>query len=124
MSKKTRTKVPSYKRKDGTRVKSFTREKDVRGVWFAGRRTAIVVKAKDRNAAITKARTKLRRGGSSVSKVRSLTDSELKTAQRGGWVRSGPGGEKPGYGAVRGFGPPSKKYLAEQKPVFKNKKKQ
>lgn len=87
----------------------------VKGVWFEGRRTAIVVDATSRSEAISKAKAKKKRGGEKVAGVRNLKGSELSQAQKGRWVRSGLKGEKPGYGEKRGYGPPSKKYLEEQR---------
>lgn len=106
-------KVKGYVRKDGTKVASSDRE--VRGVWFEGRRTAIIVRAKKRSEAISKARAKLRRGGTAVKKVRQLNSSELRQAKRGAWVRSGPNGERAGYEGMRGQGPPVGGYFKKDK---------
>lgn len=80
------------------------------GIWFQGRRTAVVVSADNRSSAISKARKRKKRGGESVTKARVLNASESKTARSGRWVRSGPNGEPAGYNKnKRGKGPAPKK---------------
>ena len=81
----------------------------VRGVWFEGRRTPIVVDADSRGEAISKARSKKKRGGDAVASVRVLKGTELSQARAGRWVRSGPRGEKPGQSKMRGYGPKHKR---------------
>lgn len=83
---------------------------EVWGVWFSGRRTAILVRADTRSEAIAKARKRKRRGGDGVDSARHLKDWEKKQASGGKWLRSGAKGEKAGYGGKRGFGPKPKNY--------------
>lgn len=80
------------------------------GVWFEGRRTAILPGPTETKAeAIEKARVKMKRGGSRA-RVRELTPQEIKTANSGRWVRTGYNHEKPGYEGLRGYGPKPKSY--------------
>jgi hypothetical protein len=80
-----------------------------KGVWFGGRRTAILVRAKDRAEAIRKAKKKLKRGESSKANVRNLTSSEIKSVKGGKWLRTGYKHQKPGYKGIGGYGPALKK---------------
>jgi len=78
-------------------------------VWFQGRRTPVACRAESRSQAISKARKLKKRGGENVVKVRIATDQEQKVAAKGGWIRSGPDGQEPGYDrAKRGYGPEPK----------------
>jgi hypothetical protein len=80
------------------------------GVWFEGRRTAILPGPTESKAeAIEKARVKMKRGGTKA-KVRELTPQEIKTANTGRWVRTGYNHEKPGYEGIRGYGPKPNSY--------------
>jgi len=80
------------------------------GVWFEGRRTAILPGPTESKAeAIEKARAKMKRGGNRA-RVRELTPQEIKTANTGRWVRTGFNHEKPGYEGMRGYGPKPKSY--------------
>ena len=81
----------------------------IKGVWFGGRRTPIVVSAATRSEAISKARGKKKRGGNNVASVRTLTGTEARQARAGKWVRTGPKGEKPGQSRLRGHGPKPKR---------------
>jgi hypothetical protein len=74
-------------------------------VFFRGRRTGIGVRAKSRSEAITKARAKMKRGGSEVASVRLATPEEQRQAAKGTWIRTGPNGEAPGKSKLRGYGP-------------------
>ena len=78
-------------------------------VFFGGRRTGIAVRAETRSNAISKARSKKRRGGSNVVAARKMSKSERKIAGKGRWVRTGPKGQKAGYNkSKRGYGPKPK----------------
>lgn len=79
------------------------------GIWFGGRRTAIVVSADSRSSAISKARAKKKRGGNNVETARVLKPNEAKVARRGDWLRTGAKGQSAGYKGKRGFGPKLKK---------------
>lgn len=86
-------------------------------VWFSGRRTPIAIRAKGSSQAVSKARKLKRRGGDAVAKVRQATESEQKTAASGGWIRTGPNGEKPGYNKnKKGFGPTPKRDSGGREP--------
>jgi hypothetical protein len=80
----------------------------VKGVWFKGRRTPVVVNANSRQEAINKAKQNKKRGGNKVVSVRNLKGKDLRTANKGRWVRTGPNGEKPGESNLRGYGPKPK----------------
>lgn len=84
-------------------------------VFFGGRRTGIVVSAKDRNEAIRKARKKKKRGGSSAT-ARQMNATERRQAKAGRWVRTGAKGEKPGQLKTRGYGPKPKSYRGDSLP--------
>jgi hypothetical protein len=75
-----------------------------RAVFFAGRRTAILVNAKDRVEAIRKAKRKKKRGGD-VKEVRTLSSKEKASAKTGKWLRIRPKGFKEN---MRGLGPKPK----------------
>jgi SPP1 gp7 family putative phage head morphogenesis protein len=79
-------------------------------VWFEGRRTCVAVAANSKKEAIAIARQRKKRGGDKVVKVRRPTPAEVKIAEKGKWIRTGPNGEKPGEGDTRGFGPKPKAY--------------
>lgn len=80
------------------------------GVWFEGRRTAILHGPTESKAeAIEKARVKMKRGGEKA-RVRELTPQEIKIANSGRWVRTGYNHEKPGYEGLRGYGPKPNSY--------------
>ena len=74
-------------------------------VYFEGRRTPVAVSASDRSNAVSKARENKQRGGDDVKSVRLATEAERSTAANGGWIRTGPNGEKPGESNLRGYGP-------------------
>ncbi|MEL7494638.1 MAG: hypothetical protein AAGJ95_11845 [Cyanobacteria bacterium J06554_11] len=80
----------------------------VKGVWFEGRRTPVVVNADTRSQAISKARSAKRRGGNKVVSVKTLTGTQASQARAGKWVRTGPNGEAPGKSKLRGYGPKPK----------------
>ena len=82
------------------------------GVWFEGRRTGVLVRAKNKAEAIEKAEKAKKRGGA-VGTVRSLTKQEEAIAQKGRWVRTGPNGEKPGELDIPGLGPKPKKLMEQ-----------
>jgi hypothetical protein len=81
------------------------------GVWFGGRRTAVVVDSKSASTAKTAAKELKKRGGENVEKVRRLTEAERAIANKGDWVRTGKDKEPAGYNkSKRGYGPkPGKK---------------
>jgi hypothetical protein len=96
----TSTKVKSYTKKDGTKVRGYA-------VWTKGRRTPLLVDGKlSRTEAVKRALSNQKRGSTEVDKIRRLTNAEQKQADKGTWVRSGRNGEKPGYIGLRGNGPP------------------
>lgn len=74
-------------------------------VYFVGRRTPVAVSAESRSNAVSKARENKQRGGDEVKSVRLATPEERSTAAGGGWIRTGPNGEKPGESKLRGYGP-------------------
>ena len=79
-------------------------------VWFGGRRTAIATAASNRSEAIAKTKKKLKRGDTGkVVTARRATADEQKLLNKGVWVRTGPNGQKPGFGGMRGKGPAPKK---------------
>jgi hypothetical protein len=78
------------------------------GVWFEGRRTGTLVRARNKAEAVEKAAKAKKRGGEVVN-VRNLTKEEEAIAQKGRWVRTGPNGEKPGELDIPGLGPKPKK---------------
>jgi len=82
------------------------RKKRVYGVWFDGRRTAIVRSAESRGQAISLARKAKRRGGDRVVSARPLKGASLRAAQAGRWTRerARPGDDT----KLRGFGPKPK----------------
>lgn len=74
-------KVAGYRRKDGTRVKGYA-------IYTKGRRTPILVDGKlSKKDAIAKALSVQKRGSKNVDKIRRLTESEQKLADRGKWVK-------------------------------------
>lgn len=81
-------KVKSYKRKDGTRVKAHTKKKGW-AIYSTDRRTPILVDGNlPKKKAIEQALTKVKkRGSNKVDKVRRLTDSEQRLADKGKWVK-------------------------------------
>jgi len=86
------------------------RKTKVYGVWFEGRRTAIVRSADSRGQAISIARKAKRRGGDRVVSARPLKGSSLKAAQAGRWTRERA---RPGDDSnLRGFGPRPKGFAA------------
>jgi hypothetical protein len=64
-------------------------------VWFKGRTTSVLVNARNRGAAITKARSKANRGGNGpVVEVRLPTAAENKQISAGRWVLTRPKGKE------------------------------
>ena len=73
--------------------------------YFEGRNTPVVA------TSAAEARSKKKRGGSKLVKVRTPTDSEKKTISSGNWVRTRKDGKSPAksaYGKGRGQGPKRK----------------
>lgn len=73
-------------------------------VYFQGRNTPICVAASDRNSAISKARTKKKRGGDKVVSAKKMTAQEIKTARNGGWVSTRPDGKSKAKSKHKGKG--------------------
>lgn len=82
-------------------------------IWFEGRRTAVAVSARSKQEAIEKARKGKKQGGEDIVTVRRPTEAERRISDRGGWIRTGPNGEKPGQGDLRGYGPKPKAYRGD-----------
>lgn len=78
--------VKSYRKKDGTVVKSYKRNRWA--VYTTDRRTPIVVPADlTKRQAIKKALQVKKRGSNEVDLVRRLTDKENLIADKGKWVK-------------------------------------
>ena len=85
------------------------------GVWFGGRNTPICVSASSRSEAISKAKSKKKRGGDNVVKARTLTESEKKTASKGNWVTTRPDGKSKAKSKHKGKGMYGKKSPSKSK---------
>lgn len=82
-----KTKVKSYRRKDGTKVRSHSK-KNGWAVYSADRRTPTLVDGNlSKSQAIKKALSIKKRGSSQVDLVRRLTESEQRLADKGKWVK-------------------------------------
>lgn len=109
MTRQIQSKIISISRRFRTGHK---KDRPVFAVLFGGRRTPIVVGARDgvfdRNAAIVKARERKKEGGERVVRVWRLKGDSLARANRGEWIKDIDEDGNVAPRSMPGFGPPLK----------------